>query len=149
MGGHLSPHVLERDVFVVGHFLWIRDRRDVTSAKKDMVKLVLNQAAIQFRSVDEIKPFGQLTLHAHLFLEPSDPRFNDGFSISGMAAARVCPKSTAVVLVVGTLLEQQFSLAVENEHTERPVQNAFFMGRHLFHGALGLVQRIHQDDVFF
>ena len=66
-----------------------------------------------------------------------------------MAAARVGPEPATVVFVVRALLQEQFALAVEDEHAEGPVQDAFLVGGHFLHGPLRFVQGVHEHHLLF
>ena len=72
-----------------------------------MVEFVLDQTAVQFRAVDEVKALSTLALHAHFFdCSRRFPASSTSSSVAGVAAAGVGPKTSAVVLVLGALLQQ-------------------------------------------
>ena len=71
-----------------------------------MVEFVFDQTTVQFRAIDKIKAFFQLALHAHFFDQAPFSSLDHAFAVAGMAAACVGPKTSAVVLVLGALLQQ-------------------------------------------
>jgi hypothetical protein len=103
---------------------------------------------VKVRTVHKRKFGLELAAHAHLFDEATLCRLHDRFVGTRMAAARVCPKSSTVVFVHRTPVQQQVSFAVEDKHTEGPVQDALTVGLHLFHGAKRAVFRIYENHIF-
>lgn len=136
------------DIAEIGYFLWIRHWRYIADAEKDVVKFVFYQSAIEFRPVDEVKSLGDLALHAHLLNKAAFSGIDHVFIQARMAAASIGPKTSTVVFVMGALLEQKLTAAVQDEDAESAVQAARSVGLHFFHGPLVLVECVDQNNVF-
>ena len=66
-----------------------------------------------------------------------------------MTATRIRPQTCAVIFVRSPLLKKHFTLAVENENTESPVQNGLVMRIHFLHDTYFIVRFIYQYNLLF
>ena len=66
----------------------------------------------------------------------------------GVAAAGVSPQPRRVVFRQGALLQQQFSLTVEDEYGKGAMETRYNMGGHLLHDADLLILFVDEDYVF-
>jgi hypothetical protein len=61
-----------------------------------------------------------------------------------VTATGIGPESPAVLFLQRPPLQQHFTVIIENENTESPVQKPFLMGLYFFHPADGLIVLVDQ-----
>ena len=108
---------------------------------------MLRQAVVEFGPVSESKGLVQFRIKAHFFFQPAVGSCGNLLSRGRVAAAGVCPQIWTMVFARCALLEEHFALFIENENTESPVEQSFFMGLDLLHGARRFVPFVDQYDL--
>jgi hypothetical protein len=87
-------------------------------------------------------------MHAHFFIHASFNRIVKVFTVTRMTAAGVGPKSSGMVLFVGSFLKKYLSLGVSQYDRKGPVQETLAVSFELFHDADGGVSGVDEDDFF-
>jgi len=111
-----------------------------------MIELMLDQAILELRLVQEPSARRERNLDPHFFAEASLGSGANVLARARMATARVRPESTGVVFPRSTLLEEHALLVVEDENRKRPVQRPRLMSAQLFFGAYFAVVAIDEYD---
>ena len=146
MGDKFFADFVQRKEFVRLHLggVWLNGA--VVGAEQYVVELVFGEAVIEFGAIGEAENFFEGAIEPHFFGEAAVCGRGRVFSGELVAAAGVGPQAGGVIFIRCALLQEHFPVAVDDEHGECAMEEAFLVCFQFFHGANGLVFFVDEDD---
>lgn len=110
-----------------------------------MVNLVLRQAVADAALVGEYAGLVQPGIDSHFLEKPALGSSRCRLTRAGVAAARICPQSAAVILVIRSTLEENSAIAVVYEDRESTMKPAARVSVELRRCTDRFIVLVHKD----